>query len=116
MWTEWRMRWLAGKLGFHRLTGSEVILPEERYFPERYSRDPDARRTIFKRVCGYMKLDPDRYDLDILPDGSIEALSGSTINPTSPGSCWPNRSSPTPSGWWRRSPTNWLTTSSSEGV
>jgi hypothetical protein len=76
LWTESHMRWLAGKLGFDRLVSSEVILPEDRFFPESYSRDPDGARTIFNRVCGYMKLDPDRYDLHIMPDESIRGAAG----------------------------------------
>lgn len=76
MWTESRLKWLAGKLGFDRLTGCEIILPEERFFPEPYAAGPDDARTIFNRVCGYMKLDPDRFDLQVLPDESMPSAVG----------------------------------------
>jgi hypothetical protein len=76
MWTEFRMRWLAGKLGIDRLLDAEVILPEERFFPDPYGGTPDYARRIFERVCGYMNLDPDRFDLEVLPDDSIRGAVG----------------------------------------
>ena len=76
MWIEFRMRWLAGKLGIDRLIGSEVILPEPRYFPDPYNRAPEDARRIFDRVCGYMKLDPDKFVLEIVPDDSIPGAAG----------------------------------------
>ncbi len=76
MWTEFRMRWLAGKLGMDRLVGSEVILPQDRYFPEPYTGTPADARRIFDRVCGYMRLDPNRFDFEVLPDDSIQGAVG----------------------------------------
>ncbi len=75
-WTEFRMRWLAGKLGLDRLVGSEVILPEHRFFPDPYNGTPDDAQRIFERVCDYMKLDPSRFDLYVLPDDAIEGAVG----------------------------------------
>ncbi len=76
MWTECRMRWLVEKLGLDRLVGAEVILPEHRYFPDPYSGTPADAQRIFDRVCGYMKLDPDRFDLQVLADDAIEGAVG----------------------------------------
>jgi hypothetical protein len=76
LWTECRMRWLAGKLGLDRLASAEVILPEHRYFPDAYAGTPADARLIFNRVCAYMKLDPNRFDLDVLPDEQIPHAAG----------------------------------------
>jgi HEAT repeats len=76
MWTEYRMRWLAGKLGFDRLVGSEVILPIPQYFPDPYTGTPADVWRIFDRVCGYMKLDPAPFDLEVVPDDFIRGAVG----------------------------------------
>ena len=84
LWTESRMRWLARTIGFDRLLGAEVILPEPRFFPDAYAGTPDDARRIFDRVCGFMGLDPARFDLDVVPDASIPNAAGCYI----PGQ-WP---------------------------
>jgi hypothetical protein len=76
MWTEFRMRWLAGKLGLDRLVSAEVILPEPRFFPDPYTGTPADARRIFNRVCGYMKLNSNRFELEVLPDDSIRDTAG----------------------------------------
>ena len=76
MWTEFRMRWLAGKLGVDRLLCSEVVLPEGRFFPGPYAGTPADARRIFDRVCGYMKLDPNRFEFNILPDSAMPDAVG----------------------------------------
>jgi hypothetical protein len=75
-WTEYRMRWLAGKLGLDRLVCCDVILPEHRFFPDPYNGTPDDAPRIFERVCGYMNLDPSRFDLHVLPDDAIQGAVG----------------------------------------
>lgn len=79
MWTESRMCWLAGKLGLDRLIGAEVVLPEHRYFPDPFAGTPADARRIFDRVCGYMRLDPNRFDLDVVPDDDIPGFAGEYI-------------------------------------
>lgn len=76
MWTEFRMRWLAGKLGLDRLVDAAVILPDQRFFPDPYRGTPDDARRIFDRVCGYMKLEPTRFDLEVLPGDSMDGAVG----------------------------------------
>jgi hypothetical protein len=83
-WIEWRMRWLAGKLGLDRLQSSEVILPHAHYFPDRYTGTLEDGRRIFDRVCGYMNLDPCRYELEILPDASMGHYAGLYEGPDRP--------------------------------
>ena len=112
MWTEYRMRWLAGKLGLGRLVGSEVILPQEQFFPDPYTGTPADARQMFDRVCGYMKLNPRRFDFDVMPDDAIEGAVGLYYEGDRPRILLARVSSPTPNGWWRRSPMSWPTTSS----
>jgi hypothetical protein len=73
------MRWLAGKLGIDRVKRAEVILPDAEYFPDPYTGVPGDARRIFDRVCGYMGLDPDRLDLDVVPDDDIPGFAGQYI-------------------------------------
>jgi hypothetical protein len=70
------MRWLAGKLGLDRLKRAEVILPDDRFFPDPYTATPADARLIFDRVCGYMKLDPRRFDLAVLPPSAVRNAPG----------------------------------------
>jgi hypothetical protein len=79
IWTESRMRWLTDKLGFDRLASIEVILPEHRYFPDPYAATPDDARKVFDRVCGYMKLDPNRFELDVIPEEELDDFVGEYI-------------------------------------
>jgi hypothetical protein len=76
VWTEFRMRWLAGKLGLDRLIHSEMILPEPRFFPDPYTGTPADAQRIFDRVCGFMKLEPGRFDVEVLPDDSMFGAAG----------------------------------------
>jgi hypothetical protein len=76
LWTESRMRWLAGTLGIERLLRCEVILPEPRYFPDPYAGTHADARRIFDRVCGYMGLEPGRFDLDVVPEQAIPNAAG----------------------------------------
>ena len=79
IWTESRMRWLTDKLGFDRLASIEVILPEHRYFPDPYTATPADAGKIFERVCGYMNLDPNRFDLEVIPDEELDDFVGEYI-------------------------------------
>ena len=47
-----------------------------RYFPDPYSGALADARRMFVRVCGYMKVDPNRFDLDVVPDDSIRGAVG----------------------------------------
>jgi hypothetical protein len=84
VWIESRMRWLAGQLGLDRLQSSQVILPDARFFPDRYTGTADDGRRIFDRVCGYMKLDPNRYELEFLHDVCMGDFAGLYDGPARP--------------------------------
>jgi hypothetical protein len=76
-WTETRMRWLVDQFGLERLQRAEVILPEERYFPDPYrGLAADAQR-MMERLCGYMGVPPHTVELKVTSDTQLPRAVGS---------------------------------------
>jgi hypothetical protein len=67
-WIEKRMSWLTRQFGLERLYDVRVILPTPEFFPDPYNGTKEDAMAIFRRVCGYMKLDPDRFKLRFYSD------------------------------------------------
>ena len=61
-WIEESLDLLTEKLGEERLC-SEVILPDEDYFPDRYEGTRECVQQLLERVCGYLAVDPVRLRL-----------------------------------------------------
>ena len=59
-WIDDRLRWLAGEFPD---VGSRTVLPTAECFPDRYDRSDDSVRTLLRRVCRYMNVDPDALDV-----------------------------------------------------
>lgn len=55
---------------------SRVVLPTDEFFPDVYDKRESGLKLLFRRVCGYMGVDPATVDLEVIPDSSeiIEAL------------------------------------------
>jgi hypothetical protein len=62
-WIEKRMDWLTREFGPERLRDVTVILPTEEFFPDPYNGSKRDACTLFKRVCQYMDVDPNRVQL-----------------------------------------------------
>jgi hypothetical protein len=62
-WIESRWQWLATEFGGSILREGPVVLPTVEYFPDPYRGTEDDARTVFERVCGYMRVDPGRIHL-----------------------------------------------------
>jgi hypothetical protein len=71
-WADEGFQRLEKALGRSRLLEAKVILPDPKYFPDRYDRSPDAAQLLFNRICGYMRVDPDLIELEIFPDETEE--------------------------------------------
>jgi hypothetical protein len=54
---------LAKQFGLHILLERPIILPTSEYFPDAWDGSPKTARRMFRRVCGYMNVDPDRVEL-----------------------------------------------------
>ena len=75
-WTEWRMCWLAEKLGLERLLEAEVILPTDEYFPEMYDGTADDAQRIMDQLCDVMGLDAGKLQMEIVPDEQMPEATG----------------------------------------
>src|SRR5690349_11534428 len=74
-WVEGRLQWLARQFGLHILLERPVILPTSEFFPDPWDSSPKAVRRMFRRVCSYMNVDPDRVDLELFNDRASSALN-----------------------------------------
>src|SRR5262245_54824118 len=63
VWIELRMTWLAHVLGIERSRDAQVVLPTPEFFPDPYDGEEENVRPLLDRVCGYMGVDPSRFDL-----------------------------------------------------
>jgi len=62
-WIERSMDWFVAQFGTDRLHG-EVILPTDDYFPGIYRGTHDDIRSVLKRLCTHMGIDPARVKLE----------------------------------------------------
>jgi HEAT repeat protein len=77
VWIERRMTWLAHVLGLERCRDAQVVLPTREFFPDPYDGEEADVRPLLERVCGYMGIDPGRFDLaffDKRPDDDRDPL------------------------------------------
>jgi HEAT repeat protein len=77
VWIERRMTWLVHVLGLERCRDAQVVLPTPEFFPDPYNGEEDDVRPLLNRACGYMGVDPARFDLgffDERPDDDRDAL------------------------------------------
>lgn len=54
------------------MLGAKVVLPDEEHFPDPYDKTPEAAERLFRRVCGYMRVERSRIDFEIFPDETDE--------------------------------------------
>lgn len=63
-WIEDRMHWLALEFGVERLRKARVILPTDAFFPDAYDGGPEGVHRMFRRVCGFIGVDPEPIHLE----------------------------------------------------
>lgn len=90
-WVEWRMRWLATRLGIDRMLDATVVLPTDAFFPEKYQADEASARICLDRVCKHMRVDPMALTLTVLPDEAMPGAAGLYQQREKPQ--WPQRRS-----------------------
>jgi hypothetical protein len=64
-WVEKSMLWLMKQFGRETLYEIDVVLPEREYFPDPFSKTQAAMEKLLTRICGYMRVDPRRVELDL---------------------------------------------------
>ena len=78
---EARLQWLSRQFGLHLLLESPVILPTDEFFPDPYDGSHKAVRAMFRRVCGYMQVDPGAVEIELFTDQSARS-SLAALDPT----------------------------------
>ncbi|HEX4607195.1 MAG TPA: HEAT repeat domain-containing protein [Urbifossiella sp.] len=73
---ERRMTRLAGLLGLDRLRTAPVVLPTPEFFPDPFHGDEPSAAALLRRLCGYMKVDPDAVRLEVRPDDQMTGAAG----------------------------------------
>lgn len=73
-WVEERLRWLTAQFGLHILLELPIILPTSEFFPDDWDGSDKSGRRMFRRVCGYMGVDPDCIQLEFFT-GKTDPLS-----------------------------------------
>jgi hypothetical protein len=84
-WVDGRFRWLQDQLGIETPCKASVILPTPEFFPDPYEGTIDDVRVMFRRIAGYMNVDPDRFKLYVF---------NNAVDPRSLGSVFPQTSGP----------------------
>jgi hypothetical protein len=67
-WVEGRLRWLTEQFGLPMLLEWPIILPTPSFFPDPWDGTEKAARTMFRRVCDYMRVEPDDVGLRFFDD------------------------------------------------
>jgi hypothetical protein len=75
-WTEVRLLWLVDAFGLDRLLDAQVLTPTPEHFPDAFhGTEADAHR-YFLQLCRHMRVEPDRVELQILPDEQLPTAAG----------------------------------------
>ena len=64
-WVDDSFRRLASLLGTQRFRLAKVILPTSEFFPDAFDGSESALQNMFRRVAGYMQVDPTSIDVSI---------------------------------------------------
>lgn len=77
-WIEQRLRWLYGEFPDSAFSLGPIILPTREFFPDPFDGSDRAISALLYRACGYMEVDPDRVDLEIVSNtGKLWLVNGS---------------------------------------
>lgn len=67
-WIEDRLHWLYDQFPDNVYNGRKMILPLEKFFPDKYDQSKRSVQTMFDRVCGYMDVDPEHVHLELVQE------------------------------------------------
>jgi hypothetical protein len=73
-WIEGRFSWLSGQFGLGVPRDAIVVLPTPKFFPDPYHGRPEDVPPLFGRVCGYLGLDPARFELALYSEADRPRL------------------------------------------
>jgi hypothetical protein len=75
LWVDQGFRRLETMLGRRRMLEAKVVLPTAEDFPDFYDKTASSAELLFRRVCGYMRVDRNRVELEIFPDETEQLRS-----------------------------------------
>jgi hypothetical protein len=67
-WIEQSFQWLLENFGKDTFLKHKTILPETTFFPDKYDGSEHAVDLVVKRVCGYMDVNPNQFEVEFLVD------------------------------------------------
>jgi hypothetical protein len=67
VWTEYRMHWLADRLGIDRMLKAVVVTPTSAFFPDEFTGTPSEVVDLMVRLAKFMGVSP-LPELEILPE------------------------------------------------
>lgn len=75
VWIEDSFGWAIEQFGANRLRDSPVITPTAEYFPDSYTGADEEVEALFRRICGWMGIDPATIDLHIYTEDEPPELN-----------------------------------------
>jgi hypothetical protein len=70
LWVDEGFSRLNRMVGWSRTQNTPVVLPTDEYFPDAWDATEVGLETLFKRVCGYMRVPRNGVELTVVPDSS----------------------------------------------
>lgn len=70
LWVDEGFRRLSRMLGWSRMQNAIVVLPTDEHFPDPWSPTEAGLNSLFRRVCGFMRVNPFQLELALIPDSS----------------------------------------------
>jgi len=71
-WIDSGFQRMSSLLGKDRMLKADVILPTDKYFPDKYEKSGAGLEVLFRRVCTFMKVDRTKVELALIPDRGSE--------------------------------------------
>jgi hypothetical protein len=68
VWVESRMTWLAQQFGVERMLKAQVIEPTDEYFPEAYHGTEEDAQRMFRKLLGFLNIDPSGVEFEVRHD------------------------------------------------
>lgn len=75
LWVESRLSWMANQFGLRSMLRRKIVLPTKEDFPEPFDGSEASARTLFRRICEYMGVNPCKVHLSVFDD-PVQDLTG----------------------------------------
>lgn len=72
LWIEESMLWLLEEFGRETFREITVVVPTDEFFPDEYFGDEEDAEALVERVCGYMKVNRGRLEVEFFDDQQNE--------------------------------------------